>query len=390
MQTRSQCEGGVGKTVRHGVVPPYMLEQLLASDGHAGPSGTPGDHPSFRPPYVPGNGETPQVPAGTDPDGVGRTLELDQALRERRHRGLLPQRDISAPSGTLDRTIHDAQNSEVLPGIVVRREQEPPVEDTAVNEVYDGLGQVHGFLETIYQQSSLDGTGLELLATVHYGRRYDNAFWDGEQMVFGDGDGEVFVGFTRSLTVIAHELAHGLMQFTADLEYQSQAGALNESFSDVLGVLVEQYVLGQTAAEATWLVGAEIFAPGVGARALRSMAEPGTAYDDPRLGKDPQPGHMDQYVETTEDYGGVHINSGIPSRAFYLAALELGGHAWERAGQVWFDVVTSEVLSTDADFQQFADATVAAAQDRYGDEVAAVISHAWSGVGVVTSTAQPA
>ena len=204
-------------------------------------------------------------------------------------------------------------------------------------------------------------------------------------MVFGDGDGEVFTGFTPSLTVIAHELMHGLMQFTADLDYQGQSGALNESFADVLAACVEQFVLGQTAEQASWLIGSEVFGPSVQARALRSLAEPGTAYDDPRLGTDPQPGHMDQYVDTQEDYGGVHINSGIPSRAFHLTAVALGGHSWERAGQVWFDVVTSEVLAPDADFQQFADATLAAAQQRFGEEVTAAVRTAWERVGVMTS-----
>lgn len=389
MQTRSCCEEAAGHRsgVRHCVVPPYLLERLLEAGGAGAVGMEPGERPSIRPPYTPGSGEVPAPggPPAPDPTQVGRTLELDRQIRELRHRGALPQRDISAPSGTLDRTIHDAQNTEELPGQVVRREQDPPVQDTAVNEVFEGMGSVHAFLEQVYQQSSLDGTGLDLLATVHYGVDYDNAFWDGTQMVFGDGDGEVFTGFTPSLTVIAHELMHGLMQFTADLDYQGQSGALNESFADVLAACVEQFVLGQTAEQASWLIGSEVFGPSVQARALRSLAEPGTAYDDPRLGTDPQPGHMDQYVDTQEDYGGVHINSGIPSRAFHLAAVALGGHSWERAGQVWFDVVTSEVLAPDADFQQFADATLAAAQQRFGEEVTAAVRTAWERVGVMTS-----
>ena len=150
-------------------------------------------------------------------------------------------------------------------------------------------------------------------------RDYDNAFWDGTQMVFGDGDGVIFLPFTRSVDVIGHELAHGVTQYTSGLNYQDQSGALNESVSDVFGVLVKQRLLGQTADQADWLVGAELLAPGVNGVALRSMAAPGTAYDDPRLGKDPQPGHMRDYVDTTDDNGGVHINSGIPNKAFHVA-----------------------------------------------------------------------
>ncbi|BBE24050.1 hypothetical protein MN0502_29330 [Arthrobacter sp. MN05-02] len=144
---------------------------------------------------------------------------------------------------------------------------------------------------------------------MHYGTDYDNAFWDGERMVFGDGDGEIFGRFTASLTVISHELVHGFTQYSTNLEYQGQSGALNESLSDVFGVLVEQRELGQDAADATWLVGAGIFTAQVQGSALRSLRAPGTAYDDDVLGRDPQPATMADYVETTSDNGGVHINS---------------------------------------------------------------------------------
>lgn len=338
----------------------------------------PGPEPSSEP------GPTIRAP------GPGHVLGLDEQVRERRHRGLLPRQSLSAPSGTLDRTISDARTTEELPGDVVRSEGDPAVEDAAVNEAYDGIGSVHRFLEEIYRQSSLDGTGIALLATVHYGRDYDNAFWDGTQLVFGDGDGAVFTGFTGSLTVVAHELGHGLMQYSTDLDYEGQSGALNESFSDVLGALVEQYVAGQTVDQASWLIGAEVFGPAVAARGLRSMAAPGTAYDDPLLGRDPQPGHMDDYVQTRADYGGVHLNSGIPNRAFHLAATELGGHAWERAGQVWFDVVTGGDIAPDVDFAGFARATEAAAQDRFGAEVARVVRSAWEQVGVLAPRGVPA
>ncbi len=138
------------------------------------------------------------------------------------------------------------------------------------------------------------------------------------------------------------------------LEYQGQSGALNESLSDVFGVLAEQHALGQTADEATWLVGAGIFTDAVQGTALRSMSAPGTAYDDDVLGKDPQPGHMRDYIETSDDNGGVHINSGIPNRAFFLAATRLGGFAWERAGLIWYRTLTSGTLSPTADFAAFA------------------------------------
>lgn len=290
---------------------------------------------------------------------------------------------VAQLSDAPDRTVHDAEHTERLPGVVVRREDDAPVADTAVNEAFDGLGATFELFLGAFGRNSIDGAGSPLLATVHYGVDYDNAFWDGERMVFGDGDGEVFLGFTGSLSVIGHELAHGVIQTASGLEYQGQSGALNESLADVFGALTEQYQQGQTADEASWLIGAGIFTPAVQGRALRSMAEPGTAYDDDELGIDPQPAHMRDYVDTVEDNGGVHINSGIPNRAFVLVARALGGPAWERAGRIWYRALTG--LPADADFAGFARATAAAASAQYGEGSAEVLAvqDAWRTVGVI-------
>jgi len=283
-----------------------------------------------------------------------------------------------------DRTIADAQSRELLPGTVVRREGDGPTEDLAVDEAYDGLGATFALFSEVYGRNSIDGAGLSLEATVHYGHRYDNAFWDGERMVFGDGDGEIFTRFTGSLSVIGHELSHGLTQFSSGLVYRDQSGALNESVSDVFGALVEQYTLGQTASEASWLIGDGLFTTAVEGVALRSMKSPGSAYDDDVLGKDPQPAHFDDYIDTEDDNGGVHVNSGIPNRAFYLVATQLGGTAWDRAGQIWYDTITGPGLTARANFAEFATATIEAAAVRYGpssDEAAATAS-GWAAAGV--------
>ena len=197
-----------------------------------------------------------------------------------------------------ERTVYDAKSAEQLPGSVVRKEGEPPTGDPAADEAYDGLGHTHRLYAEAFGRNSIDGKGLHLDATVHYGRLYDNAFWDGQQMVFGDGDGQVFERFTKSLSVIGHELTHGVTQYSAGLVYRNQAGALNESMSDVFGALVEQHVRKQSTAEASWLIGEGLFTDQVQGTALRSMKAPGTAYDDDVLGKDPQPDSMDGYVRT--------------------------------------------------------------------------------------------
>ena len=296
--------------------------------------------------------------------------------------GMRPPTSV-APKGP-NRTIGDADGKETTPGTVVRQEGADPTDDVAVNEAYDGLGATYTLYAEVFQRDSIDGSGFPLKATVHYGQNYDNAFWDGQQMVFGDGDGEVFGRFTASLSVIGHELTHGVTQYTAGLEYQNQPGALNESVSDVFGALVEQYAKKQTVTDATWLIGEGLFTPAVQGRALRSMIAPGTAYDDDVLGKDPQPDHMDGYVNTRADNGGVHYNSGIPNRAFAVAAVELGGYAWDHVGLVWYDTLTGGTLTTKSRFAGFASATVRAAAKRFGggsdQEVA--VRRGWETVGI--------
>ena len=204
-------------------------------------------------------------------------------------------------------------------------------------------------------------------------------------MVFGDGDGELFNRFTIALDVIGHELAHGVTEDEAGLVYMFQPGALNEHLSDVFGSLVKQKALGQTADQADWLIGAGLLAKGSNGEALRSMKAPGTAYDDPVLGKDPQPDHMDQFVETMQDNGGVHINSGIPNKAFYLAATSIGGHAWEKAGRIWYETLRDPRLTSEAKFVQFAYLSASVAGRLYGDgsDEQPRSTDAWMEVGVL-------
>ena len=355
-------------TQRCTIVPPYILEALAAS------------------------GE-PVVAAN-----AREALRQDELLRASRRTPTArptgrtaPRRPDAAGPGAPapHRTIFDAKGTQTTPGTQVRAEGGAPSSDGAVNEAYDGLGATWELWATAYARDSLDGKGMPLHATVHYGRNYDNAFWDGTQMVFGDGDGVIFEPFTKSLDVIGHELAHGVTEHTAGLLYQGQSGALNESISDVFGVLVKQKALGQSAAQADWLVGAELLNPSVKGRALRDMRNPGTAYDDPRLGKDPQPADMAHYVDTQDDNGGVHINSGIPNRAFVLAAEAIGGNAWDAPGAIWYAVLSGDGIKADCDFATFAGLTVAAAGTAHGEgssEQSAVRS-AWEQVGVLTAGA---
>jgi Zn-dependent metalloprotease len=286
--------------------------------------------------------------------------------------------------GLAQRTIYTADSGMELPGKLVRSEGDGPTDDVSTNEAYDGLGATYDFFWQIFQRNSIDDEGMPLTATVHFGKRFDNAFWTGAQMIFGDGDGQLFKRFTISLDVIGHELTHGVTQDEAGLVYMNQSGALNESLSDVFGLLVKQYALKQDVTQADWLIGAALLTDKVQGRALRSMSAPGTAYDDPMLGKDPQPGHTKDFVRTMADNGGVHINSGIPNRAFYLTASAIGGNAWAQAGHIWYDTVRDKRLKKNAGFSAFAKLTLANAVSAYGPTSleAKAVREAWNTVGV--------
>lgn len=276
----------------------------------------------------------------------------------------------------------DAKQGTNLPGKRARFEADGPVAEAEVNDAHDGAGDTYHLYRDVYGRDSLD-KGMKLISTVHFDVDFNNAFWNGQQMVYGDGDGAIFVPFTRSLSVVAHELSHGVVQFSGGLIYQDQSGALNESFADVFGALTVQHVNGQEAHEADWLIGDGILGPAIQGTALRSLKAPGTAYADPLLGQDPQPFHMADFVVTSSDNGGVHINSGIPNHAFYLLAQYLGGFAWEKAGHIWYDTMQA-INNPHATFREWADTTLEVARNRHGPGSleALYTRRAWKLVGV--------
>jgi Zn-dependent metalloprotease len=353
----------------------------------------PGCHRPIVPPQVfelVARGGSPR-----DRESALNTLSIDHSIRTARvqnaclapvsSRRLMP---TAGGRGEPNRTIYDAQHrTDVHATAVLRTEGEPTVTDESANEAYDGLGDTYRFYWDALTRDSIDDAGLPLVGEVHFGEGYDNAFWDGERMMFGDGDGRLFTGFTRAVDVIGHELTHGVTQSTINLLYTGQSGALNESISDVFGSLVKQYRRGQTADQADWLIGEGILGPALHGTALRSMRAPGTAFDG-----DEQPATMSRYVSTSGDNGGVHLNSGIPNHAFYLAATALGGHAWERAGRIWYQVLVTRAVAPDAQFHTFAQATVRAAAALFGasSTEARAVAEAWAEVEVLSPSQVPA
>jgi Zn-dependent metalloprotease len=315
--------------------------------------------------------------AALDTLAVDRKFRLSRAEAASRTPGLAARPVTFARiGGHPNRTIYDQGHSNnQTPGAVVRAEGQPADADQAVNQAYDGLGATYDYYWSVFERDSIDAHGMPLEGCVHYGTRYDNAFYDGAgHMFFGDGDGQLLTETTAGIDVIGHELTHGVTQHEANLTYSGQSGALNESISDVFGIQVKQRALNQDVTQSDWLIGKDIVGPEL-APALRSMKAPGTAnpHDD-------QPADMDHYVPG----GDVHTNSGIPNRAFYVVATALGGHAWDSAGPIWYATLADPGLHPGANFQQFARLTLKHAQRNYGPTSAEVkaVRAGWDAVKV--------
>jgi len=333
---------------RSGVVPPYVLEELART--------------TRNPAYL---------------ETIRRTESL--AISSQGRKG-------SAAAAAVDhkgaREVFDAKGQEVV-GTKVRSEGQGKTGNTEVDNVYDFTGDVRAFYKDVHGRNSIDGQGMKLESTVNYGQNFENAFWDSSRMTYGrPGPNSPFKTFVLR-DVTGHEISHGVTERVSNIVYRNQPGALNEHLSDVFGALVEQRVKGHTASQASWLVGEGIWKEGVNGKALRDMRNPGTAFNDPALGKDPQPGHMRDYNRTRGDNGGVHINSGIPNRAFVLFSDAVGGHAWEVPGKIWYEARAN--AGSTPSFSQFAYHTIEAAKKLGHMEAVPKLEKAWGDVGIKPS-----
>jgi Zn-dependent metalloprotease len=348
----------------HCIIPPYILEHMARS-AHGG--------------------------AGARAAAIANLASSSAFVASRMTARAMPTLlAVQSPDGRKHRMAYDAKGTNQLPGTLARSEGEEATGDAALDEAFDGSGDVYDFYQELFERNSLDDAGMTLVSTVHVAEvdfdgdyvPLSNAYWNGSQMAYGDGDDVVFRRFTASLEVIGHELTHGVQAFSSNLEYQGQSGALNEHFADVFGILVRQWKEGTSAEEASWLVGAELLVPAPTRRGIRDMEHPGTAYNnDPDLGDDPQPASMSDLYTGAKDRGGVHINSGIPNRAFVLTAKALGGNAWDVAGRIWYETMLQ--LRPDAQFVDCARATIRVAGDpRFGSAAKKAVQAAWKKVGV--------
>lgn len=271
---------------------------------------------------------------------------------------------------------------------IVMKEGDLVAPSTAAATVYESVGKIRSFYKEILGIDKLFGCDSQINAVIHYGKDYANAFWNTQAIFFGDGDKKYFGPFYNDIDIIGHELSHAFVTFTTDFDYWFQSGALNESVADVIGIMIKQYAACEKAEDSNWLLGENLFLDKVNAPGLRSMKNPGTAYNIPVRGKknmkDKQVGHMKDYMELSmlQDNGGVHINSGIPNKAFYLLATSLEGYSWEVAGRIWVDTMYDKTLTTDTTFRQFAKATIKAAKAKFDYSVVDATRKSWEGVGI--------
>jgi Zn-dependent metalloprotease len=324
---------------------------------------------------------------GQQGERLARHHETTERLRADRHSHTVDPSKAAA-NGKRERFIFDAAGKEALPGKLVRAEGADAASDAAVNQAYENVGITLDFFSKVFARDSLDGAGMDVAASVHWGDQFANAMWTGTQMIFGDGDGIHIRGFTQCLDIVAHELTHavtqhavrgglGVVRRDGRLDLAGEAGALNESISDVFASLVKQWHRKQNAKDADWLVGEGVLAPELG-RAVRSLKAPGDRRQT--YGNDDQARDMSGFTAG----GDAHANSGIPNHAFYLAASSLGGHAWDHAGRIWYDSIPH--LKPKATFAQAAQATIDSAGRVFGSASREqhAVQAAWQKVGVLT------
>ena len=312
-----------------------------------------------------------------------KTIASSSQTRERRRTlsTMALMAAIPSPERKKHRLVYDMQEEEYsLPGKLVRSEGQKKVKDKAVNEAYDYSGLTYDFYSQLFGRNSLDNGGMSLISSVHYGARINNAFWDGEQMLYGDGDTDTFIRFTKSLDVVGHELTHGVISFESNLEYRDEPGALNESFADVMGALVQHWSKKQPVHRADWRIGEAIMGNKTTSKCLRTFTPEKAFEDDELLGTDPQPKHMSDQYTGSADRGGVHINSGIPNCAFYHVAMELGGNAWEKAGAIWYQTLRN--LNRYSSFQDAANETYKVAGTLFSSGEQKAVEQGWRAVGI--------
>ncbi|MET3729402.1 thermolysin [Fictibacillus halophilus] len=249
--------------------------------------------------------------------------------------------------------------------------------DQAVVDAHYFAGLTYDYYKNTHGRNSYDNRGAQIKSSVHFNKNYNNAFWNGSQMVYGDGDGTNFIAFSGGIDVVAHELTHAVTDTSSDLVYQNESGALNEAMSDIFGTLVEYY----NGKNPDFEIGEDVYTPAVAGDALRSMSDP-AKYQDPD--------HYSVRYTGTGDNGGVHINSGIINKAAYLLSeggshygVSVTGIGRDKLGAIFYRMNTV-YLTSSSNFSQARAAAVQSATDLYGASSQAVtsVNQAFNAVGI--------
>ncbi len=268
-------------------------------------------------------------------------------------------------------------------------------------DAHYGAAVVYDYFLGVHGRQGIDGNGgpgsisaaasstTSLIGSrVHYGRNYNNAFWNGSVMTYGDGDGTTRSAYV-TLDIAGHEMTHGVTERSAGLIYSGESGALNESMSDVFGAMVERAARGETAD--TWKIGEQCYTPANGTGdAMRYMDDPHRASNRGYTADDDPDHYIERYTGTS-DNGGVHINSGIGNKAFYLVAVggthhrggSMAGVGSDAAARIWYRALTG-YMTSGTNFAGARVATLAAAAQLYGVETPEylAVASAWTLCGV--------
>jgi len=312
------------------------------------------------------------------------TLRVDVEIRNLRRQanrltqvaGLTVAAPATKPSGLPTVTVFTCNHSRSLPGTQIPNPDSSS--DATVKNVFAETTAVAKFYKAAFNRDSIDDANMALLSSIHYGNKYNNAFWNGSRMTYGDGDGGIFIDFSMGNDVIGHELTHGVTQYSLELNYSDDAGGLNESISDCFGSMFRQWQANQTADKADWLIGADIVGPTAKAKGLtclRDMANPGASHC-----LAPQPTNYSQITPGMDP----HYSSGPPNLAFCTACKIAGGESWKGVGKVWYEVLTRSGSHPNMTMKDFAHRTRNAAAHLFPGNSALqnAVDQGWKHVGL--------
>jgi Zn-dependent metalloprotease len=273
-------------------------------------------------------------------------------------------------------TVHDCNHGEATPGALVN---DPATSsDVTAKQVFVETTSVAAFYSEVFGRNSIDGAGMTMLSSIHYSISYNNAFWNGSQMTYGDGDGEIFIDFSKGNDVIGHELTHGVTQHSLQLTYVNEPGGLNESISDCFASMFRQWEAKQDVNAGDWLIGADVMGPTAkqrGMTCLRDLSNPASTSC-----LSPQPTNYSQFKTGMDP----HISSGIPNLAFSTICKAIGGNSWDKAGKIWYKSLTGFGPTPNMKMSAFANRTRSVAADLFAGDtaVANAVDAGWKTVGL--------